>query len=333
MAHEAAHPPLGGVRRRPLYRPAGNSRQRTQRQRHDRVDLRPSVAVKSSELDRHHLRRGAGLPLAQRLRRGRSCSGCVPGPQGPPRPRQDPAPSTVGEPRVRNGTEAYLRRRDHRAPGRLDHLHDGDRDLITCALDSSSPSTADFKLGQHVKVECAGGKLVTIAAITQADAGRYYVGVVNAVDGSGLTLQTEHGPVTCTIGAGSPSTAELHVGDKIGMGCKASTMQLVLIRKLDGGDTPPPPTTTTPTTTPRPGHAVRPLSFPQLIGVGERAHGRRHGDLPARFRLAGTRRSPGRRPRLDEVLGRRPCDARARHVGRATAGCSRACAAGGVHAS
>ena len=119
-------------------------------------------------------------------------------------------------------------------------LHDGDRDL-TCGLDSSSPSTADFKLGQHVKVECSGGELVTIAAITQADAGRYYTGIVNALDGSGLTLQTEHGLVTCTIGAGSPSTAELHVGDKIGMGCKASTMQLVLIRKLDGGDASPPP--------------------------------------------------------------------------------------------
>jgi len=126
-------------------------------------------------------------------------------------------------------------------------LHDGDRDL-TCALDSSSPSTADFKVGQHVKVECAGGKLVAISAITQSDAGRYYVGVVNGLDGTGLTLQTEHGLVTCTIGAGSPSTAELRVGDRIGMGCKASTMQLVLIRKLDGTGTPPPPTTTPPAT-------------------------------------------------------------------------------------
>ncbi len=120
-------------------------------------------------------------------------------------------------------------------------VHDGDRDL-TCTLDASSPSTADFKLGQHVKVECAGGKLIAIAAITQADAGRYYTGTVNALDGKGLTLQTEHGLVTCTIGVGSPSTAELKLGDRIGMGCKASTMQLVLIRKLEAaGTTPPPP--------------------------------------------------------------------------------------------
>jgi hypothetical protein len=112
-------------------------------------------------------------------------------------------------------------------------VHGGDRDL-TCALDASSPSTTDFELGQRVKVECAGGKLIAIAAITQADAGRYYVGTVNALDAKGLTLQTEHGLVTCTIGAGSPSTAELKPGDRIGMGCKASTMQLVLIRSSTG---------------------------------------------------------------------------------------------------
>jgi hypothetical protein len=127
-------------------------------------------------------------------------------------------------------------------------LHDGDRDL-TCGIDSSSPSTADFKVGQHVKVKCAGGELVAIAPVTAGDVGRYFVGTVNALDSLSLTLQTEHGPVTCTIAAGSPSTAELHVGDRIGMGCKASTMQLVLIRRLDGDGTPPPtPPTTEPTT-------------------------------------------------------------------------------------
>ncbi len=124
-------------------------------------------------------------------------------------------------------------------------LHDGNRDL-TCELDSSSPSTADFKLGQHVKAVCAGGKLVRIAPVTPADAGRYFVGTVNGLDGKALTLQTEHGLITCTLGAGSPSTAELHVGDRIGMGCNAATMQLVLIRKLDGGDASPPAPPATP---------------------------------------------------------------------------------------
>jgi hypothetical protein len=130
-------------------------------------------------------------------------------------------------------------------------VHDGNRDL-TCKLDASSPATGDYKVGQHVKVVCAGGSLVAIAPVTTADAGRYFTGSVTSVSASGLTLTTEHGPVTCTIGDGSPSVAALHLGDKIGMGCKASNMQLVLIRKLDGGTTttptdpkPAPPTPTT----------------------------------------------------------------------------------------
>ncbi len=123
-------------------------------------------------------------------------------------------------------------------------LHDGDRDL-TCTLGPDSPSTADYKVGQHVKVVCAGGVLTSISPITSGDVGRYFTGTVaNVTDGS-ITLDTEHGPVTCTITSASPSTASLKAGDKIGMGCNASTMVLVLVKKLSGDDTPP--TTTTPT--------------------------------------------------------------------------------------
>jgi hypothetical protein len=122
-------------------------------------------------------------------------------------------------------------------------LRDGDRQ-ITCSIVSSSPSTDGYKVGQHAKVSCAGGTLVAIAPVTTADAGRYYVGTVSALDDKSITLQTEHGPATCTIGPGSPSTAALHLGDRIGMGCKASTMQLVLIRKVDGGSTSPTEPTT-----------------------------------------------------------------------------------------
>jgi hypothetical protein len=129
-------------------------------------------------------------------------------------------------------------------------LHDGDRDL-TCTLDSSSPATGDYKVGQHATVVCSGGTLVAIAPVTTADVGRYFTGTVAEIGAASLTLTTEHGPVTCTFGDGTPSVAALHVGDHIGMGCKASTMQLVLIRKVDGdGGTitttttapPPPPT-------------------------------------------------------------------------------------------
>ncbi len=119
-------------------------------------------------------------------------------------------------------------------------LHDGDRDL-TCTIGPDSPKTDGFKVGQHAKVACSDGVLVAIAA---PEVGRYYVGTVATLTDGALTLTTEHGPVTCTITALSPSTASLKVGDKVGMGCRASTMELVLLRKVDG-DTPPPPAPTT----------------------------------------------------------------------------------------
>jgi hypothetical protein len=119
-------------------------------------------------------------------------------------------------------------------------LHDGDRDL-TCTIGPDSPKTDGFNVGQHAKVACADGVLVAIAA---PEAGRYFVGTVSALSDASITLSTEHGPATCTITALSPSTASVKVGDKVGMGCRASTMELVLLKKLDG-DTPPAPTTHT----------------------------------------------------------------------------------------
>jgi hypothetical protein len=124
-------------------------------------------------------------------------------------------------------------------------LHDGDRDL-TCALDSSSPSTDGFKVGQHVKAVCAGGTLVAISAIGTADAGRAYTGSIASIDDGGVTVTTDHGPVTCTLGSGSPAVGGYQVGDHVLIGCNAKTMQLVFIKKMDGGDGG---TTTTTTTT------------------------------------------------------------------------------------
>ena len=123
-------------------------------------------------------------------------------------------------------------------------LHDGDRD-ITCTIGPDSPKTDGFKVGQHAKVACADGVLVVIAA---PELGRYYVGTVATLTDGALTLTTEHGPVTCTITPLSPSTASLKVGDKVGMGCRASTMELVLLRPVSG-DAPAPPAPAPPTHT------------------------------------------------------------------------------------
>jgi hypothetical protein len=128
-------------------------------------------------------------------------------------------------------------------------LHDGDRDL-TCTIDATSPSTADYKVGMHARVACVGGKLVAIAPVT-SDVGRYFVGTIGSFDSKSITVQTSAGPVSCSIGDGSPSTAGFKAGDRVGMGCRASTMQLVLLKKLDGDGTgtttPPAPPAPTPT--------------------------------------------------------------------------------------
>ncbi|HEX4680615.1 MAG TPA: hypothetical protein VH210_15555 [Gaiellaceae bacterium] len=110
-------------------------------------------------------------------------------------------------------------------------LHDGDRDL-TCSIGAASPSTAGVKVGQHAKVSCSDGVLVTLTPVTAGDAGRAYEGTVTAVSATAITVHTDKGDGTCTLGDGSPSVAEVKVGDRVLAGCKSGTYQLVLLKKL-----------------------------------------------------------------------------------------------------
>lgn len=114
-------------------------------------------------------------------------------------------------------------------------LHDGDRDL-TCSIGASSPSTAGVKVGQHVAVACANGVLVAIAPVTS---GRAYEGTVTAVSATSITVHTARGDGTCTVGDGSPSVADVKVGDRVLAGCKTGTNQLVFLKRLP--DVPDPP--------------------------------------------------------------------------------------------
>jgi hypothetical protein len=110
-------------------------------------------------------------------------------------------------------------------------LHDGDRDL-TCSIGASSPSTAGVKVGQHVKVSCSNGVLVTLAPVTSGDAGRAYEGTVTALSTTSITVHTDKGDGTCALGDGSPSVADVKVGDRVLAGCKVGTSQLVYLKKL-----------------------------------------------------------------------------------------------------
>jgi hypothetical protein len=110
-------------------------------------------------------------------------------------------------------------------------VHDGDRDL-TCSLGAGSPSTGAVKVGQHVKIACANGTLVAVAPVVAGQPGHAYEGTVTAVGAGSISVHTEHGDATCTVADGSPSLAEVKVGDRVLVGCKAGSNQLVILKKL-----------------------------------------------------------------------------------------------------
>ena len=126
-------------------------------------------------------------------------------------------------------------------------VHDGDRDL-SCTIDSTSPSTAAFKVGQHVKVACSSGTLVAIASVTLPTSPpaptpptaphqtRGAAGTVSAVSSTSLTVHTDGGEVTCAVADGSPSTTGIHVGDRVKMGCLDG-----VVKVLEQAEVPPPP--------------------------------------------------------------------------------------------
>jgi len=120
-------------------------------------------------------------------------------------------------------------------------LRDGDREL-SCTIGPDSPSTASVKVGQHVKVACASGKLVAIATVPSGDPGRGEppkgqsgAGTISALSASSVTFHNdEHGDATCSVGASSPALTEYTVGDKVKFGCLNGV--LVAIAK-DGSGT------------------------------------------------------------------------------------------------
>jgi hypothetical protein len=166
-------------------------------------------------------------------------------------------------------------------------LHDGDRNL-TCAIGDASPSTAGLKVGDHAKVVCVGGVLHAWAPVTTSDAAHVYEGVVTAVGSSSITVHTSAQDATCPLGVGSPSVADVHVGDRVLVGCRVGSNLLVLLRRLapeptattttDGSGTEPPapapPTTTVWTTA----GTLTVLSSTSLT-----VHNEEHGDLRCRL--------------------------------------------------
>jgi len=149
-------------------------------------------------------------------------------------------------------------------------LHDGDRNL-TCAIGDASPSTAGLKVGDHAKVVCVGGFLHLWAPVTTSDAAHVYEGVVTAVGSSSITVHTSAQDATCPLGVGSPSVADVHVGDRVLVGCRVGSNLLVLLKRL----APAPPTSTAWTTTAG--------TLTLLSSLSLTVHNDEHGDLTCRL--------------------------------------------------
>jgi hypothetical protein len=144
-------------------------------------------------------------------------------------------------------------------------LHDGTRDL-TCTLGDASPATSELKVGSHAKVVCRNGVLVSWAPVTAADSAHVYEGAVTAVDSGSISVQSGDHVFTCPRGDGSPSVADVHVGDRVLIGCRVGSNVLVLLRPL--APAPPAPITVTG------GGTVTAVSATSLT-----LHNVEHGDL------------------------------------------------------
>jgi hypothetical protein len=164
-------------------------------------------------------------------------------------------------------------------------LHDGDRNL-TCTIGDASPSTSGLKVGDHAKVVCANGVLASWSPVTTSDAAHVYEGVVTAVGSSSITVHTVAEDATCPVGVGSPSVADVHVGDRVAVGCRVGSNLLVLLKRLEA--VPPPPVTTEPgtvtTTEPPPAPPAAPVwttagTVTALSSASLTVHNDEHGDV------------------------------------------------------
>jgi ribosomal protein L21E len=94
------------------------------------------------------------------------------------------------------------------------HSDGGD---VTCLRTTSSPSLDGYQLGDRVKATCVNGALTAIAKVDTYQGG---LGGISALSTSSLTVHTDGGDLTCTLGDGSPTLGDYHLGDNVKVYCK-----------------------------------------------------------------------------------------------------------------
>jgi hypothetical protein len=89
---------------------------------------------------------------------------------------------------------------------------------VTCTLGESSPRLGDFHVGDKVKIACSNEVLTAIAKLDGGDV-RTESGTLVALSDMSVTVRMLNGELTCTLGDGSPTLGDFHVGDKVKVVC------------------------------------------------------------------------------------------------------------------
>jgi hypothetical protein len=122
-------------------------------------------------------------------------------------------------------------------------VHDGDHDFV-CKRGDASPPLDGFHVGDHVVIACTNGALAGITMVTVPTTPkdpttphepttptnpttpttpvveRSGQGTLTALSDHSVTVHTDGGDVTCTLGDGSPKLGDFHVGDAVKFGCR-----------------------------------------------------------------------------------------------------------------
>jgi hypothetical protein len=118
------------------------------------------------------------------------------------------------------------------------HTDGGD---VTCSLTADSPKLGDFHVGDLVKFGCRNHVLTAIYKTTAPATPvveRTGQGTISALSTTSLTVHTDGGDVTCSLGTESPKLGDYKVGDRVKFGCKNNV--LYGIYKSDPAPAPTP---------------------------------------------------------------------------------------------
>jgi hypothetical protein len=106
----------------------------------------------------------------------------------------------------------------------------------TCTVGDGSPSVAGVKVGDRVLAGCKAGtnRLVLLKKLASATPGadtptaKTGAGTVTAVSAASITVHTDGGDLTCSVGDGSPSVTGVKIGDKVKVGCVGGILRALV---------------------------------------------------------------------------------------------------------